>query len=54
MIKVKCAVTIMQTKFLLCPTWKDKNDLSAALHYKTIETLLTLVEHLLRATIKMA
>ena len=41
----------MQTKFLLCPTWKDKNDLSSAvLHYKTIETLSTLVEHLLRAT----
>ena len=39
---------------IMSPTWKDKNDLSAALHYKTIETLLTLVEHLLRATIKMA
>ena len=31
-------------------TWQDKNDFSPACYYKTICTLSTLVEHLLRAT----
>ena len=50
MIKVKCAVTNTGKISIMLPTWQDKNDFSPALHYKTIETLSTLVEHLLRAT----